>query len=294
MGRPADPDRGGAVGRRVGDYDPRGPGWNAGSGQRRQGFFSTPEAGSKRFWKKPASRSRRLHQLADESPEELTGRQRAARQRAARERAARIEEAIRNCEQLQAEREERAKTTCEPAKEARASTTDPEARICSSPTAGTGPGYNVQFSTDTASGVIVGVAITNAGNDGGELPPMLQQLEERYDCRPGEALVDGGFATKEAIHDAAEKHCCTVYAPLKDEEKQLPGGKDPTLRKKVTRRPSPRGEPAWGPRLRKRFIDCAADRRMGQRAGPQPRLPADAGARPGEMSSGRRSVRDHS
>lgn len=173
-----------------------------------------------------------LNQLADESPEELSQRQRAARQRAARERAARIEEAIRNCEQLQAEREARAKTTCEPAKEARASTTDPEARNMKFANGGYSPGYNVQFSTETAGGVIVGVAVTNVGNDGGELPPMLQQILERYDCCPGEALVDGGFATKEAIRDAAEKHDCTVYAPLKDEEKQRAKGTDPHAPKK--------------------------------------------------------------
>jgi transposase len=173
-----------------------------------------------------------LKQLAEESPEELSQRQRAARQRAACERAERIAEAIRNCEQLQAEREERAKIACEPAKEARASTTDPEARNMKFANGGYNPGYNVQFSTETAGGVIVGVAVTNVGNDGGELLPMLEQIEERYGCGPGEALVDGGFATKEAIRDAAENHACTVYAPLKDEEKQRAKGTDPHAPKK--------------------------------------------------------------
>lgn len=173
-----------------------------------------------------------LRQLADQSPEELSRRAAAARERAARERAERLEEAIRNCEQLQAEREARAKVAGEPAKEARASTTDPEARNMKFANGGYSPGYNVQFSTDTAGGVIVGVAVTNAGNDGGELPPMLDQLEGRYNCSPGEALVDGGFATKEAIRDAAENHDCTVYAPLKDEAKQLAKGTDPHAPKK--------------------------------------------------------------
>ena len=173
-----------------------------------------------------------LKQLAAEAPEELSERQRAARQRAADERVERIEEAIRNCEQLQAQREERAKVACEPAKEARASTTDPEARNMKFANGGYSPGYNVQFSTETAGGVIVGVAVTNVGNDGGELPPMLDQIQERYDGSPDEVLVDGGFATKEAIRDAAENHACTVYAPLKDEEKQRAKGTDPHAPKK--------------------------------------------------------------
>jgi transposase len=173
-----------------------------------------------------------LKRLADEDPTELSRRQRSARERAARERLQRVEEAIRNCEQLQAEREARAKTACEPAKEARASTTDPEARNMKFANGGYGPGYNVQFSTTVGSGVIVGVEATNAGNDGGQLPPMLDQLDQRYEEGPAEALVDGGFATKEAISDAAENHDCTVYAPLKDEAKQRAQGTDPHAPKK--------------------------------------------------------------
>jgi hypothetical protein len=46
--------------------------------------------------------------------------------------------------------------------------------------------------------VILGVEVTNAGGDGEELPPMLDQLKERYGRVPPEALVDGGFATKKA------------------------------------------------------------------------------------------------
>lgn len=93
------------------------------------------------------------------------------------------------------------------------------------------PGYNVQFSTDMAAGIIVGVDVTNHGTDQEELPPMLDQIEERYDHQPDEALVDGGFASLEAIEKAAERGC-TVYAPLKDEAKQLAAGKDPYAPKK--------------------------------------------------------------
>jgi transposase len=168
----------------------------------------------------------------EDSGEELSRRERAARERAAVERQERLEEALRQCEQLQQQREERAKIDCRPAKEARASTTDPEARNMKFANGGYGPGHNVQFSTDTASGVIVGVEVTNAGSDGEQLPPMLDQLQERYTQDPQAALVDGGFVSKQAIADAAESHHCTVYAPLKDEEKQRKAGKDPHARKK--------------------------------------------------------------
>ena len=93
------------------------------------------------------------------------------------------------------------------------------------------PGYNVQYATDTATGIIVGVEVTNAGTDNEQMPPMLDQLEERYERLPDEILVDGGFASLDAI-DATENRGCVVYAPVKDEEKQKKAGQDPYARKK--------------------------------------------------------------
>ncbi len=82
---------------------------------------------------------------------------------------------MRQCEELQQQRN----ASCgRKGREARASTTDPEARVMKFADGGYRPGYNVQFATDTESGVIMGVEVTNAGSDGEELPPMLDQLKE--------------------------------------------------------------------------------------------------------------------
>lgn len=172
-----------------------------------------------------------LKRLAEESPQDLTQRQQKSRERAARERQRRVEEAIRQCEELQKEREATAKKSGRKVKEARASTTDPEARVMQFSDGGYRPGYNVQYATDTETGLIGGVEVTNAGSDQEELPPMLDQLKKRYEVMPEEALVDGGFASLKAIAEAAEREC-TVYAPLKDEERQREEGKDPYARKK--------------------------------------------------------------
>ena len=107
-----------------------------------------------------------LKKLAKEDGAELTRRQRAARERAARVRQQRIEEAMRECEELQKQREATAKQSHRQVNEARASTTDPQARIMKFADGGCRPGYSVQLATDTESGVIVGVEVTNAGNDG--------------------------------------------------------------------------------------------------------------------------------
>jgi transposase len=172
-----------------------------------------------------------LKQLAETNPAELTQRQRAARERAAQERQARIEEAIRQCEELRKERAASAQKSGRKPSEARASTTDPEARVMNFSDGGFRPAYNVQYATDTATGIIVGVEVTQAGTDSEQMPPMLDQLEESYERIPDEMLVDGGFASLDAI-DSTEQRGCKVYAPVKDADKQKKAGKDPYARKK--------------------------------------------------------------
>ena len=154
---------------------------------------------------------RALKQLADESPAELSQRQRAARERAAREREQRLQEAIRNCEALQTQREATAKKSGRKPTEARASMTDPEARVMQFSDGGYRPGYNVQFSTTTETGIIVGVDVVNAGVDSDQLPPMLEQLKQRYQQVPQEALVDGGFASCDAIEKATAAGCTARF-----------------------------------------------------------------------------------
>jgi len=173
-----------------------------------------------------------LRKLAEEAPQELTQRQQAARERAAQDRVARLEAALANCEELQKKREERHATAPHtPLKPARASTTDPEARVMQFSDNGYRPGYNVQFSTDTSSGIIVGVEVVNQGTDFEQLPPMLDQLQDRYGQTPREALVDGGFVSKQVI-TAADERKCAVFAPLKEEQRQLDEGKDPYAKRK--------------------------------------------------------------
>jgi transposase len=171
-----------------------------------------------------------LKQLAETNPDELSRRQRAARERAAKERQERIENAKRECDELRRKKAERDKGRKEKSSEARASTTDPEARNMKFSDGGYRPGYNVQFATDVATGIVVGVDVTNEGTDAEQLPPMLDQLEERYDKLPDMALVDGGFVSLDAI-ESTEKRGCKVYGPVKDEEKQTKAGKDPFARK---------------------------------------------------------------
>ena len=157
-----------------------------------------------------------------ESPT-VSARQAAARRRAAREKLERLQRAIEHGEEMEAAREKR---KAGDGKTARASSTDPEARRMKMPDGGTRPAINAQFATDTESGLVVGVAATNAGNDAKEFKPMLEQIEKNTGAVPTEVLLDGGYNTRENVEAAAEKGT-VLFAPVKKAKKLLAAGKDP-------------------------------------------------------------------
>ena len=128
-----------------------------------------------------------------ENPGVVSARQRQAQLRAARERLQRLQRAQEHFQQIQAQREKRKNGD---GAKARASTTDPESRRMKMPAGGYRPAYNVQFATTLDTLVVVGVDVTNAGTDGGQMTPMVEQIKESCQTTPPEWSVDGGFATR--------------------------------------------------------------------------------------------------
>jgi transposase len=143
----------------------------------------------------------------DKSRTEADARRAAAQERAARERKERLDEALKQHQELAEKREKRKKgdgaTT-------RVSTTDADARNMKMANGGFDPAFNVQFSTDAATQIIVGVDVTNEGTDGSEMPPMLDKLEEQFGKRPGTCLVDSAFATKESVTEVEHKGTAVI------------------------------------------------------------------------------------
>ncbi|MBI1898115.1 MAG: IS1182 family transposase [Acidobacteria bacterium] len=195
-------------------------------------------AGAKSFRRKPslekcleeaqqqvAALEKQLHEDAGA----VSRRQEAARKRAATERVARLEKAQQEHQKLITLREQQKRdkgVKFDPA-EVRSSTTDPEARKMKMADGGTRPGYNVQFASTTDSGVIVGVGVTNSGGDGGQMAPMVENIQKSYGQAPAEILVDGGFTTLEDIEKVHHDHDTKVYGPIKEEEKKKANGVDP-------------------------------------------------------------------
>jgi transposase len=143
---------------------------------------------------------RQLKQELDAHPAASKTRGQAARQRAAEERAQRIRAALDQLPKIAAGKKAKDRD------KARASTTDADSRVMKMGDGGFRPAFNVQLATVTNAQVITGVDVTNSGGDQGQLAPMVAQHQERYEEKPKEALVDGGFVKKADI-DA-------VYAPV--------------------------------------------------------------------------------
>lgn len=173
-----------------------------------------------------------VRKLREESQDESdndasNARRQAAKERAAREQAERVEAALRNLEELKAQKEDRKKGS---GSEARCSTTDPEARQMKMGDGGFRPAYNVQFCTDGATRMIAQVDVTNNGSDGGQMAPQHQKLQQRYGKVPKNYTVDGGFATIEDI-TLVEQAGSQVAAPMLHANRIEKRGGDPYARR---------------------------------------------------------------
>jgi len=143
-------------------------------------------------------------------------REEAAQARAAAGRLARVAEALADLPAVAAAKartQASQPTARRRPREARVSTTDPDARVMKLSDGGYRPAYNVQFATDVDSDVIVGVAVTNQGSDQAALVPMLTQVATRAG-HPATWLADGGYVSHPNI-DACAQRGVTLLAPVR-------------------------------------------------------------------------------
>lgn len=143
----------------------------------------------------------------------LNAREKAARQRAASEREERVKAALGALKEVEAKRLVQYGGGRKAKGEARGSMTDPEARTMRMANGGFSPGYNVQLAADAASGMIVGVSVTNSGSDSGQAAGMIEQIEKRTGRRPKDYLVDAAYTDKPSV-DALAAMNVTLYGAV--------------------------------------------------------------------------------
>ena len=144
----------------------------------------------------------------------------SAKLRAAQERERRIQAALDQLPEVAATKKRNGGKT----EDARASTTDPEARVMKMGDGGFRPAFNVQFATECESQVIVGMDVVNVGSDMAQLAPMARQVEQRLGRSPDQWLVDGGFPAHEQIDAVTGK--TEVYAPVPEPKARKDAKKD--------------------------------------------------------------------
>jgi transposase len=132
----------------------------------------------------------------------------AAKLRAAQAREQRIEAALEQLPEVAATK----KRNGGKAEDARASTTDAQARVMKMGDGGFRPAFNVQFATTCQDQVIVGMDVVTAGSDMAQLAPMVEQVQKRLGQSPDQWLIDGGFPAHDQIDAVASK--TEVYAPV--------------------------------------------------------------------------------
>jgi transposase len=153
----------------------------------------------------------RVRQLGEAvGEEERSAREVKARARAARERVERLEQALAEMQKVQA-----TPARSKPRTARRVSETDPEARYMKQSDGGYAPSHNVQLSTDAAHALIVGVSVTQAANDEGQLPRALEEVERNLGRLPQQVVVDAGFTTKETILAMTERQV-DLIGPLRE------------------------------------------------------------------------------
>ena len=152
-----------------------------------------------------------LKAMGDPHSQALSERSAKAQQRALREKQKRLTEALEELKKLEQSRSHQKSN--DKKKPARASTTDPQARVMLGSKGGYAPSYNVQITTDAKEKIIIAMGVTQSSSDAAELEPAITRIEENLGEKPEQMVVDAAYSTQQAIKSMAQKQI-DLIAPL--------------------------------------------------------------------------------
>ena len=99
--------------------------------------------------------------------------------------------------------------------------TDPDSRIMKRAGGGFDAGYNAQTAVDEEAHIIVAAELTNNASDAGELPAMLQAVQDNVGVLPQQVLADTGYKSEAVFEALAGKPCDVVVALGREGKAQL-------------------------------------------------------------------------
>jgi hypothetical protein len=129
----------------------------------------------------------------DELPEELQRRE--TRLKRIREAKRALEERAR----AKAKKEGQPVEKAQPKAKDQYNFTDPESRIMKSSNEGFVQAYNAQIVVEPELQLIVGQAVTQAGNDKEQVAPMMQTVEAQSGQRPEAVIADSGYCSEKNL-----------------------------------------------------------------------------------------------
>lgn len=166
-----------------------------------------------------------LKEEVEKKPGACKTRSESAQLRSAEEKLKNIESALNELNEIkksrvEAGKKEQRKVKEETLKKARASMTDPEARVMKMADGGFRPAFNVQFATANIGKAIVGVDVTKSGSDQKQTIEMMEQVIKRYGVLPLNWLQDGGYDNRRELEKIGIKYKdCKIYMPVKETQK---------------------------------------------------------------------------
>jgi len=142
--------------------------------------------------------------------------QRAARECVQNERAQRLAQALKELGKLR-----ESKSSMPDKEQVRVSETDPQARNMKQSDGGYAPSYNVQISTDAAHGLVVGVGVSQSGNDYRELAAAVERVEQNTGRKPKQVVADSGFTDRLNVQLMEEHEVDFIGSPTKQNSSSM-------------------------------------------------------------------------
>jgi transposase len=161
----------------------------------------------------------------DELPAELQRREerlkRIGEAKRALEERARQEAEAQAAEQKK-HKDEEEKKKAKPEEQDQYNFTDAESRIMKGPD-GFVQGYNTQIAVEPVMQLIVGQAVTQAGNDKQQLLPMIATVQEQAGQKPTQVLADSGYTSDASLQGVEEAKVDAYLAVARDKHNQRYG-----------------------------------------------------------------------
>ena len=194
----------------------------------------------------------------DDLPTEL--RRREARLAAIREAKARLEAAARAADDARGRQPGQDRNPKggppykraygEPDEKAQSNFTDPESSIMKTSSEGYQQCYNAQVAVDAERQLVVATEVTANASDQGELPVVLDAVQETFDAQPETVLADAGYCNERDLTDL-EQRGVDGYVALGREGKQTEARdpeKYPATNRMAEKLSKPEGHAAYAER----------------------------------------------